>query len=366
MEGGQVHGIVRLAAPVRRDRARPGSSPCRGCGARSGRPDGGSLGPRGDAMGDAGSGQGLSHHCQLVVGSGQNRLIRPPHPRSRPIDQEGGHALGLGDLVVVGGHHRHRPLTAGGRRRGGRRGSEGGTGGRHHLGCRPVVLAESQHLHAGDQLRQAMEEAMVGTVPSVDGLIRITHRAEVDPRTGECRDQSELGRVYVLEFVHREMPVAPVDAFGEADVVVDEVGGPDQDVVQVEHPPLAERRFVGLEPGRHLVAGHGAGAADQLGLFAIGGRGQAVGLGPGDFAVDGRGDGRFPDDGARPSGSGARTPPAEPDRCPERAAAGASAPADGAFRHGRRGRVRPRRRRAWTPTRRSGRVAGAVRGPLCG
>ena len=53
-----------------------------------------------------------------------------------------------------------------------------------------------------------------------------------------------MGRVHVLELVDREVAVAPVHPLGEAGVVVEQVGGTSQDVVEVEGVFAGQRGLV--------------------------------------------------------------------------------------------------------------------------
>jgi hypothetical protein len=69
-------------------------------------------------------------------------------------------------------------------------------------------------------------------------------------------DQAELGRVHILELVHRQMPVAPVHPFGESGIVEHQVGRPGQDVVEVEGAATVEGGLVGHERRHHLFGLH--------------------------------------------------------------------------------------------------------------
>ena len=149
---------------------------------------------------------------------GPEQPDRTRQPIRRSFQQDGDHAFGLGHLVIVAGHFGkgavggHRPGRPGARR------PQGGRRRRHHLRSRTVVLIEPGHLHSRHQLGQSVDEARICSVPSVDGLVGISDRTEVDPVTPQCLEQPELGRVHVLELVHGKVPVPPPSPLGEAGV----------------------------------------------------------------------------------------------------------------------------------------------------
>ena len=57
-----------------------------------------------EAVGDSGPPQGAADDRQLVVGTGQNRLVGPGETFSRSFEQACHHALRFGLFVVVVGH----------------------------------------------------------------------------------------------------------------------------------------------------------------------------------------------------------------------------------------------------------------------
>ncbi len=160
-----------------------------------------------------------------------------------------------------------------------------------------MVVVEADHLHAGHQAREAAEQARVGAVPAVDGLVGIPHGTEVGAAAHQRLDQAELGRVDVLELVDREVPVAPPHALGEGGVITEQIGRADEHVVEVERPATAKGELVGVE-GRHdRVDGDDGGPSRGGRSLGIGRGGQAAGLGPPDLQVDRRRGGRVTHDG---------------------------------------------------------------------
>ena len=189
--------------------------------------------------------------------------------------------------IVVGGERRDGAV---GHRRPGRGHvgrSEGGRGGRHDLGRAPVVGVEVDDLEPGDHVGQRGEQSGVGAVPPVDGLVRVADGAQVGAAAHECVHQAELRRVDVLELVDGQVPVAPVGLLGEGGVVEQQVGGPQQHVVEVEEAAPGEAVLVVGERLGHPVERQRHLATSGPCRVRIGIRRQAPCLGPPDLGVDG-------------------------------------------------------------------------------
>ncbi len=98
---------------------------------------------------------------------------------------------------------------------------------------------------------EAAQVVGVGTVPAVDGLVGVTHHAEVVSATQPGIQQGELERVDVLELVDVEVPEAPPLGIGEqlGPPAVAGEGTPAaiEQVVEVDHSPLGLEVLVVLE-----------------------------------------------------------------------------------------------------------------------
>ena len=227
--------------------------------ARSSSSSSGGHGPEGDA----GAGSRRSRDdAQLRIGPGQHGHVLP------------GQALGAG-LSQFGGDAQppRRPRT--GRSAGSGEGrpagwnapggaglaTEHGGGGRHHLRAGTVVVVQADDLGLGPALREVGQEARVGAVPTVDGLVGVAHHEQVLVIPEQRQQQPALEGVDVLELVDEDVLPAPPLGRGEAPVGLEGVGVARQEVVEVDQPAPAFLVFVtgvqgadGLGVGRELPA----------------------------------------------------------------------------------------------------------------
>ena len=100
-----------------------------------------------------------------------------------------------------------------------------------------MVGVQPQDVEAFHQLRQTADELGIGPVPSVDGLVGVTHRTQIRTIADEGPDEPELSRVDVLELVDGQMAVPPPGPLGEGLVGLEEVAGPNEEVIEVHHAP---------------------------------------------------------------------------------------------------------------------------------
>ena len=222
------------------------------------------------------------------------------------VARQFGSLRGPRGLLLIGAvrhHDRHRSIHTGGQRRhhvatraGRGTVAQDGGGHRDDLGGTPVVLVQTDHLGAPQELGEAVQQRGVGTVEAVDGLVRVAHDEEVG-LVGEHRGQEpELRRVDVLHLVDEEVARAPADGIGELAVAGQGVGTGDDEVVEVEQPAAGPLLFVAGIGNGHLVGIDAAAATvpTRLGLVLLGGHESR--FRPPDLAVE----------GARPAGVAGR------------------------------------------------------------
>ena len=96
---------------------------------------------------------------------------------------------------------------------------EDGPGGGDHLWRRPMVVVESEHDGAREEVGEPVEERGVGPVPAVDGLSGVADHEEIGPSSEPGREQAPLGRIHVLELVDEQVPDAPPGGGGRGPVL---------------------------------------------------------------------------------------------------------------------------------------------------
>ena len=65
-----------------------------------------------------------------------------------------------------------------------------------------MVGVQPEDLQTVHQLRKTVDELGIGTVPSVDGLVRVTDGAQVRAVAHQGPNEPKMSRVHVLELVH--------------------------------------------------------------------------------------------------------------------------------------------------------------------
>ena len=118
-------------------------------------------------------------------------------------------------------------------------------GRRQDLGARAVAAPQPHDRGPGVVDGDVAQPAGVGTVPLVDGLVRVAHHAQVGPAAPPRLEQRQLQRVDVLHLVHEQVPEAPPLDLGEGRVALDLPRHAGQEVVEVDQPPLPLGRLVG-------------------------------------------------------------------------------------------------------------------------
>jgi hypothetical protein len=164
-----------------------------------------------------------------------------------------------------------------------------------------VVGAQLHDLPPVEQVDQAVEQRGIGTVPAVDGLVGVTHRAEVAVGPEPRLEQFELQRVDVLELVDEQVAEPPALGLGEARVGPERLGAALEQIVEVDQPAGALGRFVtgedlfhqtgvdrrppapALERGAVAVGADGTGSG-PIDLHLDPGQGRAIEAGPTDPA----------------------------------------------------------------------------------
>ena len=96
-------------------------------------------------------------------------------------------------------------------------------------------------------LGEGAEVVRIGAVPRVDRLVRIAHHAQVGTLADPRRQQVLLQGVDVLELVHEEVTKPPMLGGRELAVVEQVAPAESQQVVEVDHSPLALALLVTIE-----------------------------------------------------------------------------------------------------------------------
>ena len=153
-----------------------------------------------------------------------------------------------------------------------------------HLGRGPVVALELDHLGVAVAVGEAQQVLGVGAGEGVDGLVRVADHAHLGPATEPGVEQPLLQRVDVLVLVDDEVPVLGADLAGDVPVLLDGVGGDQQQVLEVQRPVAGLGLLVALVDRGHRsgVEGQVAAGGSSAGRVVVGG-GQRR-LGPLDLA----------------------------------------------------------------------------------
>ena len=221
-QAGKVGGgrrVVRRAAPAppRRSSAKARSG-VDGSAARSARLDGGPVEERlvaPEPGRDAGGGEGALDRCGAARGCA-------PAPRTTTSAGRAGGSPTAAAMPVASSASVAKACTFGRWPVGpDRPGPAGGIGTRqrarrgHHLGRRAVGGGETHHRGPADELGEAGQQRGVGSVPAVDGLVRVADDAQVGPASPPGLEEGELQRVDVLELVDEQVPEPPALRGGE-------------------------------------------------------------------------------------------------------------------------------------------------------
>ena len=190
--------------------------------------------------------QSPTQRLELRVGPGQDRLATPPRTGSVAVPHGPGQHRGLVGPVADGdgGLVARRP------HRGLRRAAQQPPGRGQHLRRRSEVGAHVQHRAAGQVLADGIDQAGIGAVPAVDGLVRVTDHHQRRVRSQPGAQQSELQRVDVLELVDEHVLVQPAVGRRVLGLGGHQPQGAGEHVVEIEHPsPALGRLVVGVELG---------------------------------------------------------------------------------------------------------------------
>ena len=115
-----------------------------------------------------------------------------------------------------------------------------------HLG-RSVVLLEPDDLRIGEVGLEVHDVAQVGAAPLVDRLIGVADDGEVAMLAGDLLDQQVLRPVGVLVFVHHHVVELVRVALADRGVLVEQLDGREQQVVEIERARVLQRLDVALE-----------------------------------------------------------------------------------------------------------------------
>ena len=137
-------------------------------------------------------------------------------------------------------------------------------GGREDVLGRAVILLEPDHLGAGEVLLEAQDVAHLGPAPAVDGLVVVSHAADVARALGQEAQPQVLGHVGVLVFVHQDVAEAALVVAEDVRVACEQGQAMQQQVAEiagVEGPQAFLVSGVELERTtrgelRHVVGAH--------------------------------------------------------------------------------------------------------------
>jgi hypothetical protein len=130
------------------------------------------------------------------------------------------------------------------------------------------------------------QQAGVGAVPAVDGLVGVAHEAEVGLVAEQEGDEAELGRVQVLRLVDEEVAVPPPAGLGERGVVGQEQRREGDEVVDIEDPALLLRLLVPAPRCDHRCDVDVAPRRRPVGEPLVGSRVEQRRLGPLDLGAE--------------------------------------------------------------------------------
>ena len=109
-----------------------------------------------------------------------------------------------------------------------------------------VVLFEADGGGLGEVAFEVEDVADVGGAPGVDGLVGVADDGEVAAAGGPGAREVVLDDVGVLEFVDEDVAEASLVAFGDGGVLVEEVDGAGEEVVEIEGAVVVEDGLVAL------------------------------------------------------------------------------------------------------------------------
>ena len=184
-----------------------------------------------------------------------------------------GHAHRLRRVVIERGDAR---LRAGFTGRADRRARGGAAVGEergrdlHDLGRGPVVASELHDASAREVTGEGGEQVGVRAGEPVDRLIRVTDDAEIGPVAQPRAHEAELRGAGVLELVDEEVPEPPPLHRAELGVLLESVGTPPDQVVEVEDAAATLLVLVAVVDLGDLVRG-----ARRLAM-CLGGRGRVA------------------------------------------------------------------------------------------
>jgi hypothetical protein len=246
---------------------------------------------------DAGPVQRLLDERGLGIGAAEHGLGRPSRARAMMVAHGAGNGPGLGGVVgmgVDGGERAGRAVRA--ERRiscvGGRAFALEGATGEHRvghgedLGRRPVVLVQADDLARRVAIEEAGEGGGVGTVPRIDGLVRVAYHAQVVAAADPRLEQAALERVDVLELVDEHVLEPPALRLRELLVLEQVTATQTEEIVEVDEAPVPLLVLVALEDRSHLLLWEWCPAVQALGLGEVVVGAQRAGLGPLDLGDD--------------------------------------------------------------------------------
>ena len=161
---------------------------------------------------DSRRGERLGHDRGLRVRPHQHRLVGPRDAGAVPVPRRSGHGTGFRRLVgqvVDGGNRAVGAMWSEPDRHVGAR-PQHGVGHRQDLGRGPVVVLQRHGVSTREVPVEVGQVAGVRPVPGIDGLVRVSHHAQVGLGTEPRGEQVELQRVDVLELVDEQVAEPPV------------------------------------------------------------------------------------------------------------------------------------------------------------
>ncbi len=129
---------------------------------------------------------------------------------------------------------------------------------------RAPVLSEHNDSCGGKVLHKQRERFARSAAELVDPLIRIAHGKNVRRRTGEQRQDLDLGKIRVLEFIHQQEAGAPPFLFEHRGIVLHQLVGLGDHVAEGAQVFFQEHVFNGGENASNLLA-----ALQDLRLFQL-------------------------------------------------------------------------------------------------
>jgi hypothetical protein len=116
-----------------------------------------------------------------------------------------------------------------------------------------VVALQAHHLRVVEVAFEVEDVADVGTPPGIDGLVRISHHAQVPVLSRKLVHEPVLHAVRVLVLVHQHVLEATSIVGQHLREALEELDGPDQQVAEVEGVGLGQQPLIGgVDLGRLL------------------------------------------------------------------------------------------------------------------